>query len=67
MRAPMKDMRPILKVSVKASHSDNIAQQTNTIVAYNGIEVENNPIKLKIGSKMAVNPNKANVKFAFEC
>ncbi len=66
MRAPMKDMRPILKVSVKASHRDNKAQQTNTIVAYNGTIVENNPTKLKIGSKMAVNPNKARVKFALE-
>ena len=66
-KAPINDMRPSLKVSEKASHSDNKAQHTNSTVAYNGTKLEKIPIELKIGSNKAVNPNSAKVKLTFEC
>ncbi len=66
-KAPIKDILPILKMSEKAIHSDNNAQQMKRTVAYNGTMLEKSPIELKIGSNNAVNPNNANVKLTFEC
>ena len=66
-KAPINDMRPSLKVSEKANHSDNKAQQTNSTDAYNGTRLEKRPTRLKMGSNKAVNPNSAKVKLTFEC
>jgi hypothetical protein len=65
IKAPIIEIRPSLKVSVKANHSDHKAQPRKGTVACIGSQLEKSPNTLKLISNKTVNPNRANAKLVF--